>query len=181
MSPSPPSPPPRPWSIWRPRSFSPRALLTLEWHGQIQDFVSKSMREARAPKSRTEKTSAPVGWLYRGCLRGMCPPQKWRKKLIFEANSSDLVHSFCLRHPISTKNREGAHPTPEWLPYHVTPIFPFLSPSFLSSFPLSFPFFLFSLLSLSFFWHPFSNPWGRDPLRPPGYAPAQLHVLGNSC
>ena len=25
------------------------------------------------------------------------PPQKWRKNVIFEVNSYDLVHSFCLR------------------------------------------------------------------------------------
>ena len=52
----------------------------------------------------------------RGCLRGMCPPQKWRKTVIFKINLHDLVHSFCLRcshkvrRPISAKNRRACAP-----------------------------------------------------------------------
>ena len=100
---------------------------------------------------------------------GMCPLEK---KNIFEANSRDLVRSFCLsrphnlRRPISTKNREGTHPTHEWRPYRHVNLFPFCP---LLSLLLFLFLSLFSFLSFFpfFFGAPLVAPGGRGPQSPP--------------
>ena len=121
--------------------------LRLNGRGRSRIFLIEG-----APKSRTNRTLAPVGWVQE-VSEGDVPPEKWRKNSIFEANSRDLVDSFCLicphklRRPISIKNREGAsHP---WMaPFSscwFTYLFPFcLLLSYLPfSLFFSFPFFFF--------------------------------------
>ena len=101
----------------------------------------------------------------------------WRKKLFFWSQFARFGAYFSPKAPtqtqtlISTKNRERAHPLNGALLVMLIYLsFPFLFPSFLSSFSFLFFFSLFSFPFLFFFWRPFSDPGGRGPQSPPGYA-----------
>ena len=129
-----------------------------------------------APKLRTNRTSAPVGWVQWVSERDV-PPQKWRKKINFWSKFARFGAFFFAygAHtnsggPSLQKIGRGASHT--WMGPFSSCWFTYLFPSWrLLSF-LLFPFFsLFSLLSLSFLGAPLVIPGAGAPKPPPGYAP----------
>ena len=128
------------------------------------------------------KDSQNLWGSYRGVSEGDVPPQKWRKNWFLKP----ICAIWCILFAYGTHTIKGAqslqrigkgripHLNGTLFVMLIYLSFPFLSPSFLSSH--SFPLFLFSLFSLSYFGAPLVTlgPWGPRPPKPPRIRPCTL-------
>ena len=156
--------------------------------GKIWVFEWRSCQKTTGPgffirggaQIKDYRTLAPVGWI-EGVSEGDVTPKKWEK---FNFGSQFTRFGALPKAPtktqapyltISSKNREGAYPTPAdgvFLVMLIYLSFPFLFPS-----TFSFHSFFLSLLFPFpfFFWRPFSDPGGPGPPKLPQNMPLVIY------